>query len=144
MSPPRSEASAKHSQDAEVAQEEREQAPSARSAGSDKSAPSVAQRVPEQARKHRKRSYAGEAARCLPFCVLHKRQPSTCALGQPYGWGDQFHQISGPGRKAPNNITRMQQASKQGHAELNKYREGLSVMRWEAIYSGRRSCACRV
>ena len=50
--------------------EDREKAPSARSTGSDKSAPSVAQRTPGQIRKHRKRSYAGRAARCLLCCVL--------------------------------------------------------------------------
>lgn len=62
VSPPRSEATARHSEDAEATQEDMQSAPSAKSAGSDKSAPSVSQKDLGQGRKRSKRSYAGEPA----------------------------------------------------------------------------------
>lgn len=61
VSLPPSNASSKHSQEAEAAQEEQDllRAPSV-SAGSEKSAPSVSQRDSAQGRRRKKRSYAGE------------------------------------------------------------------------------------
>lgn len=88
VSPPCSEASAKHSQDAEVAQEGGEKAPSARSAGSDKIAPSVSQRTPGQARKHKKRSYAGKAARCSLSYIPAQSKTCSCARVAGIRWGD--------------------------------------------------------
>ena len=87
VSPPRSEASAKHSQEAEAAHEEREQAPSARSAGSDKSAPSVAQRTSGQGRRHRKRSYGGNRPAASLCSAPRRVSQLLCGSADTRLWG---------------------------------------------------------
>lgn len=70
VSPPRSEATARPSEDAEAAQENMQRAPSAKSAGSDKSVPSVSQKDLGQGRRRSKRSYAGEPASAFLHSAL--------------------------------------------------------------------------
>ena len=75
VSPLRSEATARHSKDAEAAQADMQRAPSAKYAGSDKSAPSVSQKDLGQGCRRSKRSYAGE----LTSKFLHSAFPRQSA-----------------------------------------------------------------
>ena len=83
VSLPPSNASSKHSQEAEVAQEEQDlvRAPSA-SAGSEKSAPSVSQKDFAQGRRRRKRSYAGETPCSLSLMICAQ----CCQAQSDLGW----------------------------------------------------------
>ena len=85
--------------------EDREKASSARSTGSDKSAPSVAQRTPGQIRKHRKRSYAGRAARCLLCCVLCTLLTRSSVSGRDVAGASRLLLVARPGRNPPNAVT---------------------------------------